>query len=88
MFIGLENDVVQLDLVSLMDKHFDPVFASGLGGKADRGSYLRGGVALALQEQAAEGETPLMKQRSIFEGARGAGYVGWDERWVDGRGDG
>ncbi|KAI9717182.1 MAG: hypothetical protein M1812_004930 [Candelaria pacifica] len=89
LYAGIENDVVQLDIVSMMDKHPDPVFKFGpqKTGNVDfdikkkwdpRGDLMR----LAMYEQVPMGAMRLRVQSQV--GDFDAGVPGWDDRWCDG----
>ena len=86
-------------MVSMMDKHPDPVFRNGQAAESrdslvtdarrkwdPNGDVLR----LAMYEQVPMGSMRLRVQVGVDPEALGQGYgdpiPGWDERWVGGRG--
>ena len=94
IYAGVEDSVVQFDIVSMMNKHLDPVFKNSLAPprKLARDAQLRrkwdpdGEVLrLACYEQVAMGSMRLRVQTGV--GDHEGGVVGWDERWQDGRGN-
>ena len=98
VFAGIENNIVQFDIVSMMDKHPDPVFRHGCAAEemASSGNGVRGRwdpdrdvLRLAMYEQVPMGSMRLRVQVGVDPVALGQGYgviPGWDERWVDGMG--
>lgn len=99
VFAGIENNVVQFDMVGMMDKHPDPVFRYGSG--AENGDSVVAGargnwdperdvLRLAMYEQVPMGSMRLRVQVGVDPVALGHEYgdsiPGWDERWVGGRG--
>ncbi|KAI9781906.1 MAG: hypothetical protein M1835_004162 [Candelina submexicana] len=90
LYAGIENNVVQLDIVSMMDQHPDPVFKYGPKRTGNVDSDIKrkwdpqGDVTrLAMYEQVPMGAMRLRVQSEVgdFEG----GVPGWDDRWCDGR---
>lgn len=99
VFAGVENSIIQFDMVGIMDKHPDPVFQRGYAaGNAEslateprrtwdpQSDVLK----LAMYEQVPIGSMRLRVQVGVDPVALGQGYgdpiPGWDERWVGGRG--
>ncbi len=94
VFAGIENAVVQFDVVGMMDRFPDPVY--GVGAKRTgsgsvhevvRGKWDPDGDAmrLALAEQVPVGVMRLRVQAGV--GDMDEWMPGFDERWVDGRGN-
>ena len=86
-FAGVENGVVQLDIVSIMDKHPDPIFQKGPVPKGDRGDIRRRwdpnreAVAMPMYEHN-NGPVNLLKQHAEVEFMEGSLRPGLDERWL------
>ena len=85
MFAGFENTVVQIDLVSIMDQHPDPLFDCGPPRRNDRGDVRRkwdpyGEILSLPMYEHDTGSINLLKQKDVgcFEGSIGDG---WDVRW-------
>lgn len=91
LFAGIENNLVQFDIVSIMDKHPDPIFKYGPKKTMSVDTDVRRKwnpeedvMRLAMYEQ-----VPMMSMRLTVQAGVGdldARVPGWDERWVDGRG--
>ncbi|MCJ1263689.1 hypothetical protein MMC22_003559 [Lobaria immixta] len=84
-FAGIEGKVLELDVVSVMDHHPDPIFGSGPKNTGNRVLDLRRKwdpqseiLSLPLYEQL-EGNINLRMQRGV--GSVGPSRKGWDERW-------
>lgn len=84
-FAGIEGKVLELDVVSVMDQHPDPIFRSGPKNTGDRTLDPRRKwdpqsevLNLPLYEQL-EGNINLRTQRGV--GDIGPSTKGWDERW-------
>ena len=87
LFAGVESAVLQLDMVSIMDKHMDPLFKYGMaetGGerRVERKWDPQGNVLCLPMYEHDTGPVKLIKQRKV-------GYIegsldGWDERWQQG----
>lgn len=88
LYAGVENAVVQFDIVSMMDRHPDPVFKYGppaMRGARDaeirrKWDPQRDVMRLAMYEQVSMGSMRLRVQSSV--GAMDSNMRGWDERWV------
>lgn len=88
LYAGVENAVVQFDIVSMMDRHPDPVFKYGppaIRGARDaeirrKWDPQRDVMRLAMYEQVSMGSMRLRVQSSV--GAMDSNMRGWDERWV------
>ena len=94
-FAGVESTVLQFDMVSIMDKHVDPVFKSGIPQTGNKQHIRRkwdpqGEVLSLPMYEHDTGPVKLLKQRKVeyIEGS----VEGLDERWkqeehrpVDGR---
>lgn len=89
-FAGLENGVIQVDLVSIMDRYPDPIYRHYVPIKSDlKGAQQRQqkwdpwGTVLALSMY--EQDTgPLQLREQLKVGlveSRGGQLKGWDERW-------
>ena len=83
-FAGVESTVLQIDMVSVMDNHPDPLFKHGqtrIGGRYDisRKWDPQGKVLCLPMYEHDTGPVNLMKQRKV-EHTRGS-IEGWDERW-------
>lgn len=77
--------MLELDVVSVMDRHPDPIFGSGPKNTGNRALDLRRKwdpqseiLSLPLYEQL-EGNINLRMQRGV--GSGGPSRKGWDERW-------
>jgi WD40 repeat protein len=89
LFAGVENNVVELDFVSMLDKHPDPVFTNGLV-RDQRGNInvLRSWnpkndvLNLAMYDHSGAGELRLKTQAGV--GLYTGALRGYDERWRDG----
>jgi len=91
VFAGIENNILQFDIMSMMDKHPDPVFKYGpkktMSADTDvrrKWDPDRDVMRLAMYEQVPMGAMRLRVQAGV--GDFDACVPGWDERWVDGRG--
>lgn len=92
IFAGVENNIVQLDFVSMLDRHPDPVFRPAIKripktGDIDikrtwnpHGDILN--LAMYEQTQSSGGAVRLKAQAGI--GRYPASLPGYDERWKDG----
>lgn len=87
LFAGVENNIVELDFVSMLDKHPDPIFARGLV-RDPRGNI---NVARSWNPKndvlnfAMYEHTPTMRLRTQAGIGKYAGVLdGYDERWRDG----
>ena len=89
LFAGVENHIVQLDMVSIMDRHPDPVFRNRPATQRDRGDVRRQWdpnsdvMPLPMYEHDT-GSVNLWKQRSKVEYSEKCVREGWDERWIPG----
>ncbi|KAF2423719.1 hypothetical protein EJ08DRAFT_652601 [Tothia fuscella] len=89
LFAGVENNVVELDFVSMLDKHPDPIFKNGIT-RDQRGNINvnrswnpKGDVLnFAMYEQAKSGDLRLKTQAGV--GLYQSTLKGYDERWRDG----
>jgi WD40 repeat protein len=89
LFAGVENNVVELEFVSMLDKHPDPIFTNGLV-RDQRGNVnvLRSWnpkndvLNFAMYDHSGAGELRLKTQAGVglYKGA----LRGYDERWRDG----
>lgn len=84
-FAGIEGKVLELDVVSIMDHHPDPIYRSGPKNTGNRTLDLRRKwdpqsevLNLSIYEQL-EGNINLRMQRGV--GNVGSSRKGWDERW-------
>ena len=95
LFAGIESTVIQVDMVSIMDKHQDPVFEHSSAAKANM-SYPKhyihdfmeqrwnpqGDVGSLPMYEHDEGPVHLLKQRDVRVRVNVEGMIeGWDERW-------
>ena len=87
IFAGLENNVLQLDLVSMMDKHPDLVFQPRGPWKGSRNEVIQArynpnhdALNLVAVEHTVDRGIKAMKQAAV--GERTWGVKGWDERWT------
>ena len=88
IYAGLENNVVQIDIMSMMDKHPDPIFkhrvkigSSNRDGSVSRYDPPGSVLNLSLLEQDRHGSMKLKSQTGL--GVRHShGMPGWDERWL------
>lgn len=83
-FAGVESTVLQIDMVSIMDEHPDPLFKHGQAKTGDKHDVERKwdprGNALCLPMYEHDtGPVNLIKQRKV-EYTQGS-IEGWDERW-------
>ena len=88
IYAGLEGKVMQIDIVSMMDRFPDQAF----GGSKWVGSWPRAirlmerydpdrkALRLAALEQTATGDMKIRNQVEV--GKKGGCLAGWDERWV------
>lgn len=84
-FVGIEQRILQIDAVSIMDRHPDPIFRNGPKQGANQDSHLRmkwnphlDVISLTSYEQK-HGSVDLNVQQRVGD-IRGSG-VGIDERW-------
>jgi hypothetical protein len=87
LFAGVENNIVELDFVSMLDKHPDPIFAHGLV-RDHRGNI---NVARSWNPKgdvlnfAMVEHTKTMRLRTQAGVGKYAGVIaGYDERWREG----
>ena len=87
VYAGVENNVIQMDLVSMMDKHPDPGFQSQGRWTGSRDKVFKTKdnpyhdvLKLVAVEHTFDRGVRLMKQVPV--GRRTQGIKGWDERWV------
>ncbi len=88
LYAGVENAVVQFDVVGMMDRHPDPVFRYGppkIRGARDaevrrKWDPHRDVMRLAMYEQVNMGSMRLRVQSSV--GDMESSMRGWDERWL------
>lgn len=88
LYAGVENAVVQFDIVGMMDRHPDAVFRYGppkIRGARDaeirrKWDPQRDVMRLAMYEQVSMGSMRLRVQSSV--GDMEASIRGWDERWL------
>lgn len=85
-FAGIEGKVLEIDVVSIMDRHPDPIFRSGPQKTGNRTLDLKRKwdphsevLRLPLYEQV-EGNINLRMQRGV--GSVATSRKGWDERWA------
>lgn len=89
LFAGLESHIIQLDMVSIMDKHPDPLYANGPTKQGNRGDVRRKWdphgevVSMPMYEHTTEAVN-LLKQRAEVEYCEQSIGPGWDERWLRG----
>jgi hypothetical protein len=87
LFAGVENNIVELDFVSMLDKHPDPLFAHGLV-RDPRGninvarSWNPKGDVLNFAMVEHTKTTRLRTQAGV--GKYAGVLAGYDERWRDG----
>ena len=86
-YAGIENAVVQFDVVSALDRHPDPLFTHGLKRTGTKPEEImrkwdpqRDAMALRLYEQIA-GSAKMRIQRGLHLPLARTGEKGWDERW-------
>ena len=85
-FAGIEGNIIQIDLVSILDRHPDPLF-TGKHLELEDGDDIRGrwdpkGEAIPLSMYEHDiGPVKLFKQRPRLEYSRRPFRPGWDERW-------
>ena len=88
LYAGIENTVVQFDIVSMMDRHPDPIFKYGppkIRGARDseirrKWDPQRDVLRLAMYEQVSMGSMRLRVQSTV--GDMDCNIRGWDERWL------
>lgn len=88
LYAGVENAVLQFDIVGMMDRHPDPVFKYGppkIRGARDaeirrKWDPQRDVKRLAVYEQVSMGSMRLRMQSSV--GDMDSNMRGWDERWL------
>lgn len=88
-FAGIESHIVQMDMVSIMDQHPDPVFANGPAKKGNRGDVRRkwdpyGTVVAMPMYEHDTGPVELIKQSPEVGYSEHSIRPGWDERWSSG----
>ena len=86
-FAGVESAILQLDMVSIMDKHVDPLFNYGMANTGDERQVKRkwdpqGNVLCLPMYEHDTGPVKLIKQRKV--GCIESSLDGWDERWQHG----
>lgn len=84
-FAGVESTVLQFDMVSIMDKHPDPLFQYGQAKTVDKHDVKRkwdpqGDVLSLPMYEHDSGPVNLIKQRKVGY-IQGSSIHGWDERW-------
>jgi hypothetical protein len=89
IFAGVENNIVELDFVSMLDKHPDPIFTGGLT-RDPRGNINilrswnpKGDVLnFAMYDRSIEAQLKLKCQAGV--GLYTGVLEGYDERWREG----
>lgn len=85
-FAGVENSILQLDVVSIMDQYPDPLFKHGPAKRNDRGDVPRkwdpygDAIPMPMYEHTF-GAVNLSKQKAEVEYAEPSIDPGLDERW-------
>ena len=86
-FAGVENNVIQLDMISIIDQHPDPLFQNGPAKRYDQRDVRRkwdlneSSIALPMYEHD-DGPVELLKQREDVRFPNSPARPGLDERWV------
>ena len=86
-FAGVENNIIQLDMVSIMDQHPDPLFKIGPARRHDQCDVRRkwdlneSSISLPMYEHD-DGPVELLKQQEDVRYSNSPARPGLDERWV------
>lgn len=85
VFAGIESTVLQIDVVSVMDKHPSPIYRDGRNGVFAKDPVEKwdplGRVVSLHAYQHDVGAVKLIKQRNVGETRPRGGQ--WDDRWVE-----
>lgn len=88
-FAGIESHIVQFDMVSVMDKHPDPIYGKGTIQREPHDNVVRdwdpdGEVLFLPMYEHSTGPVNLIKQRAEVHASDKPIRPGWDERWSSG----
>lgn len=78
LFAGLEGNILELNIVSVMDRHPDPIFTFGPKDTRKKWDPYSDVLSCSLYEQR-DSNINLRKQRRV--GETGPSKKGWDDRW-------
>ena len=87
-FAGIESTVLQFDMVSVMNRHPDPIFNNGPAQDehdVERKWDPQGNILCLPLYEHSNGAVKLRKQQSVREtkiNATSSPKPGWDERWI------